>query len=45
MVVAIAFGIIAKAGTAGHDEQELEKALVQTVCAPIFGASNRLKAV
>ena len=25
MIVAIAFGIIAKAGTAGHDEQELEK--------------------
>jgi hypothetical protein len=25
MIVGIAFGIIAKAGTAGHDEQELEK--------------------
>jgi hypothetical protein len=25
MIIAIAFGIIAKAGTAGHDEQELEK--------------------
>ncbi len=25
MIVAVAFGIIAKAGTAGHNEQELEK--------------------
>jgi hypothetical protein len=31
MIVAIAFGVIAKAGTAGHDEQELEKRIAASL--------------